>query len=650
MLGLNYSNEEHMLRNTKNALFLGAMAFGLSSCGMFSDEPTTVKAQDLIQVNVKVAPCAATSSEASANATKLLEASLNNMQQAMVDGSWGNVQNSAPTQALDAYNQILAQDAGNCEAQFGKAVATLASLVNNPSLDSMITEVKNHSTSTTASDVESYSAYLNLKSEAVPAALFKLSQTTANTTNPMTVDRMQNIVIAEFLPKLDTAIAMLDNVMQEEEFSIELTINPGKTNEKLVQLDKGEVGPSLAVLKTIKAYLVTFVSVNLDATLDGKYEWVDVLKEIKSEDFDSLTSVQTAALDHAVGLTKKSSLVTTIKKEWQSKYAGIPALLKSAIQDIRSGMEYGIFEAENGGDQLNDPYIVGSGINAHVNEAKMREYITHLDRLDKYLDGDVTLKYNKGKDSIVVNFPKSYTHFSGTQDFLPYHVVRPYAEWNDFTGERAVWNNYSSYCWMGGTKEDSLLIAQAGEVIYGDASSLSICENDGWIGTMFAYNVKGDTVVISLDDFTCSATFTSNSGKEVVADFSQCRMTNNKPEWIEYYTTDRKLPYYFTDAKGKPTFGENIFVELNSLTQTEAGIASLNGKIVFPDPTFGGVFPNMTNSNIWSVIKSLNTVKARVMCKDSEDYGLEYGECWSSDRILPTNPSDLDVLNYYLSL
>jgi len=118
-------------------------------------------------------------------------------------------------------------------------------------------------------------------------------------------------------------------------------------------------------------------------------------------------------------------------------------------------------------------------------------------------------------------------------------------------------------------------------------------------------------------------------------------------EEIRYYY---KGPITFTDASGAPTFGETMTKEIKTLVDSH-GIASLANKIIFPDPTFGGIFPDMTQEKLWTTIASLETIEARGLVCEEYTYTNYYGdirtyeECYKE---LPNNPSDLDLLNYYL--
>lgn len=96
-------------------------------------------------------------------------------------------------------------------------------------------------------------------------------------------------------------------------------------------------------------------------------------------------------------------------------------------------------------------------------------------------------------------------------------------------------------------------------------------------------------------------------------------------------------PFYFTDLAGKKSLEID---EIPSLI-AEFGLTGLKGKIVFKDPTFGGVFPTLTNENIWTKIEEHGNSKFSIHIQCDEE-----GE--NCVHKLPENASDLDVWTHYL--
>lgn len=114
------------------------------------------------------------------------------------------------------------------------------------------------------------------------------------------------------------------------------------------------------------------------------------------------------------------------------------------------------------------------------------------------------------------------------------------------------------------------------------------------------------------------------------------------PEWNDSVATEggtRLLgPLCFTDASRQAC-------TLQGYEFADTGdISGFTGRITFPDPTFGGVFPGLTNENFWPTLKSLLGERSEV-ARDCPAHAPEGPGCaWK----LPPNPSDLDLIDYYL--
>jgi hypothetical protein len=130
---------------------------------------------------------------------------------------------------------------------------------------------------------------------------------------------------------------------------------------------------------------------------------------------------------------------------------------------------------------------------------------------------------------------------------------------------------------------------------------------------------------------------TDEKGQGSISLGNACVVTPAGAKFISKNYRGYSVPFYFTDAAGRKTLEPS---EVENVAD-DLGLAALTGKIVFRDPTFGGVFPGLTNDNIWSTIQSLDAVGPRLgdHCDES---GLE------CTREIPNNPSDLDVWAHYL--
>jgi hypothetical protein len=127
------------------------------------------------------------------------------------------------------------------------------------------------------------------------------------------------------------------------------------------------------------------------------------------------------------------------------------------------------------------------------------------------------------------------------------------------------------------------------------------------------------------------------------------------PEWNDSLPADAghpdprpKGPFYFTDASGVK------LMESAELDGYADDLSGLTGKVIFPDPTMGGIFPDLTNQNIWSKVESLRGLHSRVpdACTSNEpplDPNFPEPAVTEPCR-MPVSPSDLDVIVYYLGM
>ena len=121
-----------------------------------------------------------------------------------------------------------------------------------------------------------------------------------------------------------------------------------------------------------------------------------------------------------------------------------------------------------------------------------------------------------------------------------------------------------------------------------------------------------------------------------------CREVDGTAQYIQWVEAGTKGPLYFTDAAGNQTL---TIQDLNDLEEP----SDLKGRLLFPDPTFGGIFPGQTNDSFWETVTHLNNSpgdRVKRECHDMYDENGFYR--WECTRTLPSNPSDLDYLVYYL--
>jgi hypothetical protein len=262
-----------------------------------------------------------------------------------------------------------------------------------------------------------------------------------------------------------------------------------------------------------------------------------------------------------------------------------------------------------------------------------------------------------------VNFPKLF-QINGLQGLLPYFKFNPYAEWNDTVSADTEWVAEDYYLPRTAQLEFLSKLGLGSKTSYDGSTgywelyvSKSFYPDSGYHVEYFESNDTG-FIEISIANMVpdagepCLFLFDKSydhggelpggegirwNANPTTGSFrlSACRDAGDGTAEFADVSARIKGPFYFTDAQGNKTYGPED-PEIDSLEQ-------LKGKVVFRDPTFGGVFPGLTNDNIWSTIESLDQVESRTqrVCPDYPDMG-------PCILVLPSNPSDLDYFEYNL--
>lgn len=584
--------------------------------------------------------------------------------------SWWEAKARSPQPALNRYDQALALAPGHCQAVFGKAIASATLLTQDTRMDEFIRKVEAADSpdgNGPLAKKSSFAGVFKTRPEEAAPALVKLSASLRRVDGPSLKDA-QALIEDVIMPRLDSTIAALTTVMDYHMFAVRFDVD-GKTFE----IDRGEVGPGLAGLKVAKAWLTVVAGYNIDPAPDDSWDWYRTLSDIRQEDFDRLSPAQEAALDHLTGLFETGSPFTRMKPAWKARINGIPDLLLSAVGDAQRGLESAIAEARNGDPQTYDLWRAGSGEDADVDTTDLRQAIAFLERSKQYLRGEVHVEYFRGTRVVKVDFTRLF-HVDGVQNLLPHFRFLPYARWNDTVSADTVWGGYLGHeamaefyaaagydrRWLNEYHENWYIqvedsLAWTSDFVLKTVGKRIVLTDFGTAG----YSRK---VLATLDPDSsepCRFTWTrihslapdpSNpegyllgsspaSGEVTLA---ACRVEDGRAQYIAWIDADTRGPFEFTDKDGQVTLTIPGFDAIDKPLD-------LKGKVVFRDPTFGGVFPGQTDETFWETVQSIaDSPGDRVKrgCRDVErdDGWIE----WVCTRELPPNPSDLDYLVYYL--
>lgn len=559
---------------TSIALFTGCTSEGDSSSSL-DTSPKEIDYPVTACADISDAEAQASLEEATTNSVSILEAlASSNFDSAKVV--------SASTKAQFA--QILAKYPSNCGAQLGYAVTIIADLVNNQ-------QINNLYNTATGDDPTSL---LNIDPESYSKILMKTNALAKSSDQALVTEQVQSIIATGILPAVDSAIILLRNIVNTEGFAFTFTVN-GRT----VELDNGELAPALGVLQYAKAYLTAIASINMDASLDNSYNWALTLASMETSDFDSLSTDQRAAFDHVTGLLSANSPFTTVRSEWKDNWTKIPSLLDSAISDVQVGLKYGIEEFNDPDNtQANDVYVVGTDENADVSPANLELAIDSLETIKTYLRGPVKIAITDSI-SITVNLSKYFTITDGFQDFLPYYKLTDYSTWLTPPAETMVWEEELNWDLEGSAAANE--ISAVAEQVYNGKTDYVWGSYSLYIDIL---TEDGDYNSVSVKINGCQYTLGQDSTVYTLSATS-CVDSTGTAMYQNFNVTIPDI-LVFTDANGN----ETLHAYKLALPKNENGdswtIADMKGLIVFPDPTFHGVFPEITSQDaIWDLIEDL---------------------------------------------
>ena len=560
---------------TSIALFTGCTSEGDSSSSLPDSSPKDIDYPVTACADISDAEAQASLEEATTNSVSILEAlASSNFDSAKVV--------SASTKAQFA--QILAKYPSNCGAQLGYAVTIIADLVNNQ-------QINNLYNTATGDDPTSL---LNIDPESYSKILMKTNALAKSSDQALVTEQVQSIIATGILPAVDSAIILLRNIVNTEGFAFTFTVN-GRT----VELDNGELAPALGVLQYAKAYLTAIASINMDASLDNSYNWALTLASMETSDFDSLSTDQRAAFDHVTGLLSANSPFTTVRSEWKENWTKIPSLLDSAISDVQVGLKYGIEEFNDPDNtQANDVYVVGTDENADVSPANLELAIDSLETIKSYLRGPVKIAITDSI-SITVNLSKYFTITDGFQDFLPYYKLTDYSTWLTPPAETMVWEEELNWDLEGSAAANE--ISAVAEQVYNGKTDYVWGSYSLYIDIL---TEDGDYNSVSVKINGCQYTLGQDSTVYTLSATS-CVDSTGTAMYQNFNVTIPDI-LVFTDANGN----ETLHAYKLALPKNENGdswtIADMKGLIVFPDPTFHGVFPEITSQDaIWDLIEDL---------------------------------------------
>jgi len=591
------------------AITLGGI-FLLAGCGDDSSSPTqeSTNTPEKTEVDV-VTGCEEITDEADKAEMQKAKESVIDVYTTFGDGDLVKAQKvSAETKTT--IQNILKKYPGSCEAQLAYVASIISDIANNQKINNLVDTLL-------ARTGKPGAALFSRDIEDASQISLNLSFSSSDELRNILVSDVQ-AAIASAIPSLDSAISYMTNIANDDAFTCSYTVD-----ERLVELDRGEFGPALGALYAAKAILTSVVSINLNIDDNGKYDWVDSIEKIST----TWDYAGNAGIKQLVKLVGKDSKLTSIHNEWKSEYKGIPDLLDSAISYVQYGLQYGLEEAKNGLEtQENDLYIVGDDENADLSTADAQKVIDSLGIIREQIKTGFDIPYAEGKTFKFIP-AKWFENTDGILKFLPYHVINDMALWNTPDGG-LYWSEaleYQAYA----QRYMQSHVAQSYSKYNPTAKSIEIYgwDEDETTGKIFmevynpedieaeiTYQAEGCTMHFQINDYRegydngpyleqeNSQTATTWTIPDAKLPEGMCREKGGVAEYAVAYN-ENEVPniLYFTDAKGNKTVTLQALIngKLEGEEPEPYSLDEIKSFIVFPDITFGGVFPEMTSDFFW---------------------------------------------------
>lgn len=521
---------------------------------------------------------------------------------ALSDGDLQGAQQKGAS-VKSSYGNILAGNPANCEAQVGYALASIANIVNNDGLKALIDTLRGNGTIETG---DNYSLY-KISSEQTAQVVVGSRALAKEASGKSVIVRVQDAIGENLLPVTDSAITYLTNVVRNG--NVTILYNGGS---RPVELDNGEFAPALGALYLMRALLVGVASVNVDITENGSFRWIETLDSMDISNYKTNPGVK-----KLLSLMDADNSFGSIKDNWAEAYGAIPNMLDSAITYVQLGLQYGINEAANGlATQMNDVYVVGNDEDADVSVSDLQMVIDSLNFFKNALHGDMEFKL--GERSIVVNLGKFFK-ITNFKKYLPYYKIVDPADWykdlpgsfweegldgnsfgaselefmaeNNVASTSGPIDNRSAYIvdkkyYFDDEAADGLMVmvyGYLGSYTYADAAYDAVANGCDVTLSLMDYYVPSyyemkDSLILKKYAYTISPEF--------------CKVEDGVVKFLKTRGSTRPNMFYFTDAKGNKTAS---VIELDNFDSVE----ELKQVIIFPDVTFGGVFPKMTTDELW---------------------------------------------------
>lgn len=236
---------------------------------------------------------------------------------------------------------------------------------------------------------------------------------------------VQDAVATTLLPAMEKAIVLLTEVYQDPSFNLTLTLD-GKSQE----IDHAEAGLVLAGMKALHGYATLCLSYDIDIDQNGSYAFLEDLRSVNGfENLDSLTSAQSAAIEHITTRLAPGSTFLAVRPEWQVRLSAVTGEMIEAVGIAKASLASVNNETDPQADDLIRVCSFPSTGNC-IDPESMTEVLNGMDSVTKYLQQPFIMKVAYLDTSLSVDF-SAYFKIRDFKKMLPHYGFYPKAEWSN---------------------------------------------------------------------------------------------------------------------------------------------------------------------------------------------------------------------------
>ena len=495
--------------------------------------------------------------------------------------------------ATELFSSALESQPGNCEAQLGYALVSIVNLLNDAELNTIIDTLLNGSSDQKRALINIYQAE-NYASEVVKTAI--------QADSTLITDRIQGIVESNALPTVQQSLKIFKNLIDNDFYYVY------EADGIEFSLGKGEFQLTAGALQATEAALTILASHDLDASLDGSYNWIQSLIPSNYNTTDSTKArLYSNAVNHALSLLSTETNFLSIKQSWRAKYTAIPDLLDSAVGNVKNGLQTLLDSADAKKKATSAALAISNGEMGDISKSDVKKAIDALSSAQKIIRTSVTV--NLGEDMTLEICPKKFFGIvDGIQDYFPYYKLLPMDEWLDFMEDSSLYTWTSDF-----NTPDAINLAQmelkqrimskfdtiTDVVFENDSSLIYYTQSKPGQATLEWENITdGDLYdcTVSFKNVTGPVSFRLEQAQFPLSE-KYCIETENEENLFASLSEDL-VPdvFHFTDSEGNTTISLTKFVKEFKNGNIDPEIASKY--IIFPDPTINGVFPDMTQEKM----------------------------------------------------